>query len=81
MIDGKMTESEKWHGMNNMYEELGKELKKEFADVPDTPVTRRLLEEIAHLRKARFDDWMIKNHPGEVPDDIRFPDLDDDVWG
>ena len=79
MIDGKMTESEKWHGMNNMYEELGKELKKEFADVPDTPVTRRLLEEIAHLRKARFDDWMIKNHPREVPNDIRFPDLDDEV--
>ena len=81
MIDGKMTESEKWHVMNNMYEELGKELKKEYADVPDTPVTRKLLSDIAHLRRESFNNWMIKNHPGEVPDDIRFPDLDDDVWG
>lgn len=79
MIDGKLTESEKWHGMNKMYEELGKELEKEYADVPDTPMTRRLLADIAHLRKETFNNWMMKNHPGEVPYDIRFPDLDDEV--
>ena len=81
MINKKMTESEKWHGMNRMYEELGKQLKEEYADVPDTPVTRRLLTDIAQLRRESFNRWMIENHPGEVPNDIRFPDLDDDVWG
>lgn len=81
MKDEKMTEPEKWHGMNIMYAELDKELKREYADVPDTPVTRRLLTDIAHLRRESFNKWMIENHPGEVPDDIRFPDLDDYVWG
>lgn len=80
MPDKEMTESEKWHGMNRMYEELGKKLKKEYADVPDTPVTRKLLADIALLRRESFNNWMIENHPFEVPDAIRF-DLDDYAWG
>jgi hypothetical protein len=79
MINGKMTEPEKWHGMNKMYAELDKELKKEYADIPDTPVTRKLLADIAYLRRESFNNWMKENHPGETPIDIRWPDLDDEV--
>jgi len=79
MADKKMTEPEKWQGMNKMYAELDKELKREYADVPDTPVTRRLLADIARLKRENFNNWMIRNHGREVPDDIRWPDLDDEI--
>jgi hypothetical protein len=79
--NGGMTNSEKWHGLNKCLETLSKELDKEFKDYPDTPEVKKLISELRWYKRESFINWMLKEHYYEMPDEIKFEDIEDSDGG
>ncbi len=76
-----LTESGKWDALNKCLCELSKSLDKEFKDYPDIPEVQSLVKELRLCKRDKFIEWMKQNHPGEVPEELLYPEVEDSDGG